>query len=162
MMMRTFSVSVLLGLPAAILAHAGIFHGTHAAGGAAHGILVTLSIICAALAAAAALSPRFFRLPAPPVAGTVASAAAWFAFIELRESPHSVALLPCLAAICLAAWIVLSAWHGFARVAAGAVRQFFARLRPPVQRYATLCRAAVHAFGSLSPTYRLFSRPPPV
>jgi hypothetical protein len=162
--MRAIAVSVLLGLPAAILAHAGVFHGTHTAGGAAHGILVMLSIMCAALAAVAALSPT--SLPrlgaAPPVAGIVASAATWFAFIELRESPHTIAVLPCLVAVCLAAWIVLSAWRGFAHVAAGAARQFFARLRPPFQRYATIYRTPVHAFGSLSPTYRLFSRPPPV
>jgi hypothetical protein len=162
--MRTIAVSVFLGLPAAILAHAGVFHGTHAAGGTAHGVLVFLSIICAALAAAAALSPASLTRfgAAPPVAGIVASAAAWFALIELRESPHTVAFLPCLVAVCLASWIVMSAWHGFARAAANAARQFFARLRPPFQRYAAICRTPVHAFGSLSRTYRLFSRPPPV
>lgn len=164
MTMRTIALSVLLGLPAALLAHAGVFHGTHTVGGAAHGILVILSIMCAALAAAAALSPRSLRRfgAAPPVAGIVASAAVWFALIELRESPHTIAVVPCLVAICFAAWIVIIAWHGFARAAAGAARQFFAKLRPPFQQFARICRTPVHAFGSLSPTYRLFSRPPPV
>jgi hypothetical protein len=164
MTIRTIAVSVLLGLPAALLAHAGVFHGNHTVGGAAHGILVILSIVCAALAAAAALSPRSLRRlgAAPPVAGTIASAAVWFAFIELRESPHTIAVLPCFVAVCLAAWIVIIAWHGFARAADGVARQFFARLRPPFRQFATICRTPVHAFGSLSPTYRLFSRPPPV
>ena len=162
---RRIALSVLLGLPAAILSHAGIFHGTHIVGGAAHGILVALSISCAVLAAVAALSPRSLRqlrTQAPPFALITASAAAWFALIELRESPHSIAVLPSLAALCLAAWIALIAWHGCARAAVGAARQFFARLHPPFRPIATICRTPVHAFGSLSPTYRLFSRPPPV
>ncbi len=163
--MRTIAVSVLLGLPAAILAHAAVFHGAHNAGGAMHGTLVLVSIVCAALAAACALAPASWPrlgISTPPIAGIIASAATWFAFMEMRESPHTVALLPCLVAICLAAWILMIAWRGFARIAAGPACQFFARLRPPFQRYATIFRRAVRAFGSLSPAYRLFSRPPPV
>ncbi len=166
MMRRALAVSALLGLPAAFLAHAVVFHGGHVAGGGAHAVLVDLSIICMTLAVtaalAAALRERIGRF-APSYASVIASTAAWFVLIELREHPHAIPALPSLAAVCFAACIVAVVWRGFTRVAADVVLEFFVTLnQTAASPRSTIFDGLTHPAGSLAPAYSpLFSRPPP-
>jgi hypothetical protein len=161
---RLTAVSLLLGLPAAVLAHAAIFGGAHALGGPNRQLIVVLCAICAGLAGAAAIAFAVRkRTMSPPLSGLIFSTAAWFAAIELREQPHSIPVLPAVALLCLAALAVSIAWRGFANAAAEIAHEFFHQLHvAPRETASQWYGFSVPLVAAHAPAYRLFSRPPPV
>lgn len=165
---RIVALSALLGLPAAVLAHAAIFGHGHVLGGESHALFWASWIACAGLAVAAALVPafinaRFQSTLAPSLATLIAGTAGWFALIELREQPHAIPVLPTLAVIASAAWIAGVAWRGLARAAAAIAFEFVQMLRVVSEPRAFAgIGVAVPAVAAHAHAHRLFSRPPPV
>ena len=159
------SLSGLLGLPAAVLAHFAVFGQSHVLGGVSHALLMALCAACsaAAFAIACAIATRPARsIVAPSIAIMCASGAGWFALIELREDPHAVPLLPVIAALLLASLVMKAAWRGLEN-AAGAVRELIQRLRPVCAPCVTrVLSALAPALPVQAHSHRLLSRPPPV
>ncbi|HET9393567.1 MAG TPA: hypothetical protein VFO29_08650 [Candidatus Rubrimentiphilum sp.] len=165
---RIVALSALLGLPAAVLAHAGIFGRAHVLGGGSHALFWALWIAFAGAAVASALIPaflnaRFKSTLAPPLAALLTSTASWFAVIELREQPHAIPVLPAMIALGLAAWIVGVAWRGLARAAAEIALELVQILRAASEPRAFAgIGIAVPTIAAHAHAHRLFSRPPPV
>ena len=165
---RIVALSALLGLPAAVLAHAGIFGRAHVLGGGSHSAFWALWIACAGLAVAGALvpavlNPRRKSTLAPSLVTLIASTAGWFALIEVREQPHAIPILPAMIALGLAAWIVGVAWRGVARAAAAIALEFVQMLRVVSEPRAFAgIGVAVPTIATYAHAHRLFSRPPPL
>jgi len=154
---------MLLGLPAALLAHAAVFGSEHTLGGSAHGWFVqgagVFAFLGTLLLAIGAVGKR--RDFVPHLAAIVLGASAWFAGIELCEQAHGVPFLLAAAAIAGASWIVRAILVAFAQTVAvvvGALDISFVSPRPPL-RLRVL--PAVPSTLAAAERLRLFSRPPP-
>ncbi len=175
---REFPGAVILGLLGALVAHAAIFGGDHAMGGAYHGVLLQLAlagslgtgVAFAALAWGGAgqvtdgsvLAARLGeRLPAVP--SLLLATTFWFALGERIEPEHAAAsLLITLLSLVVSAgllWIVArQALRVLVRAAFMVSRRPFAQRTPgwtrrpqppPIERRSPLLR-------------RRFARPPPI
>ena len=161
---RRAATAVLLGLPAALLAHALTFGGEHTLGGSLHAWALELGATCAFLAAliAAIAAVRCRYALAPRFDAIVGGAAAWFTVLELCEGGHGIpvvtAVFTLLAASCLVR-CVLRAFAGTVAAFICGLRSTFAPARPfvAVRRPNLTPRAS-----SLAHRLRLYSRPPPV
>ncbi len=157
---RALPGALVLGLPAAILAHAAGYGSGHAMGGSYHGFLVTLCI--AGTAGALILAGMLAWLGAKramqgsilaarlrgylPAWTTLAAATAlWFSVAESIEPHHqSVSPLPLLAALALAAWLV--------HVVARGILTFLAAI-------ALAVHSAAHAVREPLPSLRFHQTP---
>jgi hypothetical protein len=170
--------TLALGLIAALLAHAAAYGGSHAMGGAYHGVLLDLSEIAVALSIviASAMAWSGARKVANgsvlaarlrdclpgwiPIAG---SASGWFVLAEHLEPHHAEAPLLLLGVLlACASWFVLVLARGLLAVLAGAavaVRKRYA------VRLALLCVQRVSEsplpYIVLRSKYR-YARPPPI
>jgi hypothetical protein len=175
---RAIPGALAMGLVAALLAHAAVFGGGHAMGGAYHGLLLELSAAAmVAMAGAAAvvirsgarfaadgsiLAARIVRLlPSLPL--LVAASAGWFALGECIEPRHDAAPIAAIgAALILAAALLLAAARAvvgwFATAVVAIVRFGFAGRRPAVTVRPYLIPLAIPAAPTLR---RRFARPPP-
>jgi hypothetical protein len=161
---------VLLGLPAALLAHAFVFGHRHAAAGAAHnavlaGALLAVSLVLALQTRAASqgsILARRLHDGMPGFFAIAVSAGAWYALIELSEPHHAFSAITAAAALLAASLFVRGAIRFTARSLSTIAIAFTARLRPgrglesrvPPQRTLPLIK-------SFALSRRLFSRPPP-
>ncbi len=159
---RNAGVSLLLGLPAALLAHTLVFGAEHTVGGSLHSASLGLAFgfaFAGSLWAAVGAVRRLHCLPRfVPLAF---SAAAWLAALEALESPHAIPLLLCLVTVAVAASVVTVVLRAFALT----VSTVASLLSSPVRRSPS---AFFADFISRRPAVRrtivrfaLFSRPPP-
>lgn len=159
------AISALLGMPAALLAHAFIFGNGHLAGGAFHAAFAQGGTACAfaALGAVLAASVRGRRSCAPYLAAIALATAAALAAIEAVESSHRIPLLLCLFAVAFAAALAYAAVHAFSASARAVAAVLSTRAKIAVSR----CdRAGAFAARLLRINsawhFALFSRPPPL
>lgn len=155
--------AALVGLPAALLAHALVFGSAHAAGGSLHSVLLDLAGAFSALGIAivalrARCSPRDIVPGTLPIA---AAGALWFGAIEVGEHSHSVPIVVAILALLFAAWIVHAVLSAFAHtvytIAVLLGTPLVRGQRRVTQRFEpTALHARNHAH-----VFRLFSRPPP-
>ncbi|HET7813391.1 MAG TPA: hypothetical protein VFL13_03375 [Candidatus Baltobacteraceae bacterium] len=165
--------AVLLGLPAALVAHALVFGGDHAVAGALQSGLCGAGALAFAFAALVHTGKRLqqgsvaaarLRLLLPNLALLLGSSGAWFALFEFCESPHAHAPVAIAAALALACVAIRSivfvltralASVGFALLQAVSLAPSFTAT--PLRR---MQRAPMPLFA-LAYSERLFSRPPP-
>ena len=152
----------LLGLPAALLAHAVVFGGEHTVGGPAHAIVLDLGAVSAFLAALClAICAVRRRRAVPHFVSLLAGSAVWFAAIELCERPHGIPLFAVALALLLGSWLVRTVLLAFAQTILAVAAIVSAIRLAPQPVYARVIsapprmRAAAHRL-------RLFSRPPPL
>jgi hypothetical protein len=178
MTLRGLPGALALGLLASLVAHATLFGGEHAMGGAYHALLLQaaaaacvglLATFCALAWAGAgqvadgSVLARRLTDRLPGFAPLVAASGGWFALIEALEPHHAEApLLATLLCLVVAAWLLLAAARGVTRAIAKAaiavartpfsprVPVWTRRVRPaPLVRRSPLLR-------------RRFARPPPI
>lgn len=170
--------ALALGLLASLAAHAALYGGEHAVGGAYHALLLQIALAAGlgflALAGALAwtqsgggadgsiLAVRL-RERLPGVGSIIPAAAAWYVAIEAVEPHHAgapaIALLVALAAASYAAWRLAHAiTSALARAVIAIVRTSFSP-RAPAWRRRPRGRLIVRRTFS---TPRRFARPPPV
>lgn len=165
--------AVLLGLPAALVAHALVFGSDHAVAGALQSALFgagTLAFVFAAFVhmtngaqQGSIAAARINRL-VPNLALLLGSSGAWFAVFELCEAPHAhapLAIALALGAACIAVrWTVQLFSRALASVGFAILHAF---IRTPFHPAAPLRRvlAAPMPLFALAYSERLFSRPPP-
>ncbi|MBV8066708.1 MAG: hypothetical protein JO113_01940 [Candidatus Eremiobacteraeota bacterium] len=177
MTLRKVPGALALGLLASLAAHAGIYGGEHAMGGAYHELIVQLTlaggisllVFFAALAwgesAAADGSVLAARLRERlPGLGAVFAAAALCYIASEALEPHHAAAPPiaALLALAAAAWLVLRLASGLARVLASVVIAIWS---PPFAPRAPSWKRQVRRRPSLRRilvTRRRFARPPPI
>lgn len=156
---RRIAAAALLGLPAALTAHALLFGHDHQAGGSLHGLALASSLVAAFFAVAIRLRVSAGRFPSVTLAG-----AAWFAVIELCEHPHAISILPAALALIVAAVLTRVAVF-FAtssiRAIAGALRGVQVRRGNDGPVIALRRETPAHLTITAHP-YALFSRPPPL
>ncbi len=170
---RVLATAALLGLPVALVSHALVFGGEHAAGGAldaaamslaAFGMLVVIALQSHSLVQGSILANRL-RAQMPSFFMLAASGAAWFSLLELCESAHSLPLVAVAAAIGAACLLVRIAVDAIARsIAAVAIVlcSYWRHIHALAESRILLRRRAPRAQRSFAHTRRLFSRPPPV
>lgn len=165
--------AVLLGLPAALVAHALVFGGDHAIAGALQSGLCgagALAFVFAALVHTSkgvqqgTIAAARIKLLVPNLALLLGSSGAWFAVFETCEAPHAHA--PLIIALALVVACIAVRWTvNLLSRAIASVR--FAILhaisRAPFQPAASLRRVLVAPMPLFALAYseRLFSRPPP-
>ncbi len=174
---RRIGLGLLLGLPAAVLAHVAVFGNEHVIGGTQHGSLLTATFVAAAAALAAlafaalrcarsvatgSVLSACLRPTLPSAAGLFAASALWFAGIESFEAPHAIPGLLAASVLAAVSLAIVAASHWFVRALAAVALTLFA---PPSARrtpLALLRRAArtVRLRPAGERCY-LFSRPPP-
>jgi hypothetical protein len=177
--LRQFPAAVVLGLVAALVAHAALFGGEHAMGGAYNAPLLEFGAAAAA-ALAAALGTMLWSASRYAADGSVLArraagsfpgfgslaiaATAWFAFGECVEPAHAgVPLVATAAALLAACWAVLR----FARAVVAVVARVVFRLAfaPP---HPEPVEGRLHLLVELRQAQRdrlwarRFTRPPPV
>jgi hypothetical protein len=169
---RAFAAATLLGLPVALLAHALVFGGRHAAGGAlnslavdfaAFALLLIIALHSRELVQGSVLAARL-RAQRPRFAALMVSGSAWFAILELSERSHSVHLTAIAAALIIACLAIRAAVNGVTRsVAAVAIvlSSHGAHVPAVAESHIRLRYDVPHALRSFAHTRRLFSRPPP-
>lgn len=165
------------GLLASLTAHAVLYRGEHAMGGAYHSLLVQSAIAFSAgllvffgalawsgsgAADGSVLAARL-RDRLPPLLWILPSAALWYAAAEAIE-PHHVPASPAvaLAGLALASWVVLFLARAIvgtlARAAIALLRHPFSPRAPSWSR-----RPRLQPRRRRAPrTYRRFVRPPPI
>lgn len=176
--LRKVPAALALGLLASLVAHAGLYRGDHAMGGAYHALLldaagaaaVGLALVLAAFArmgsrliadgsvVAARLQGRL-----PSLGAVVASATLWYATAESIEPRHGAASpAAALIALAVAAWLVLRIARWFAaalaRVAIAIARVQFSPRAPAWQRRPQSRPVARRQLLAR----RRFARPPPI
>lgn len=161
---RTIVGGSLLGLPAALLAHALVFGGEHAAGGGTHALLFGLAAAFGFVATlfAAVAAARKFHVVAPRSICIAPGAALWFAGIEISEHTHTVPVALSALAILSASLIVRAVLYAFTHtVAAVAAALLCTTTKRRGLRVPAFARELPRR---ISPAYRfrVFSRPPPV
>ena len=167
-----------LSLSASLAAHAALYGGEHAIGGAYHALLVQIALAAAlgfiALVGALAwaqsgnstdgsvLAARL-RERLPGIGSVIAAASAWYAGVEAVE-PHHAAVpgIALLAALALASYATLCLAHAitdaFARAVIAISRTSFSPRAPAWNR-----RSSGHLIPRRSfLTRRRFARPPPI
>jgi hypothetical protein len=160
---RRIFVSALLGLPAALLAHALAFGQAHVLGGTLHSFAVQGAAgfaLIAAIVASLAIA-RGERWDAPHAGAVAIAASAWLTLIELAEAPHAVPLLLCVLAILAATAIVSSVAAGYTHAVAAVVHVFGAHAKIDAPRFAFAFSSEAPSRRRTLPEFRLFSRPPP-
>lgn len=179
MTLRQLPGAIVLGLVAALTAHAVLFGGEHAWGGAYHSALVqftlaaTTSIITAAgallwsgargAADGTVLAARLREL-LPGWGAVLTSGAACYVLGERLEAAHaSVPLLAIVVVLALAAWLVLRFTSVALRALAGIV---FAIVRGVMRREQSIAwrpsTTPLRGFAQDDKPWRRFTRPPPV
>lgn len=161
---RSGTVSALLGLPVALIAHALVFGQAHAMGGERHGLAVYLAIVFSAAAAVLCglRNARSKHARSLPPAALLLTAGMWFAAFEFTESAHAVPVLLCALAIIFAAAICGFALRAYAHTIHAIA--YFVSLRKAVARsvfvywFSPGAFNLLHMFGG----FAIFSRPPPV
>ncbi len=173
-----FPGALILGLLASLIAHAALFQGEHAMGGAYGGALIeTAAAGCAGLvaffaslawagarnAADGSILTSRLRGSLPSLPCLALTTALWFAAGERLEPAHGAAL-PVLTVLALlvAAWLVHHVAGGLVALLAESV--FFVDRSPFAGRTPQWCRAVAPApIARRSPSRRRrFARPPPI
>jgi hypothetical protein len=170
--------ALALGLLASLAAHAALYGGDHAVGGAYHALVLQIALAGAlgfvALVGALAwtqsgssangsvLAVRL-RERLPGIGSVIPAAAAWFVAVEAIEPHHTgapaIALLAALAAASYGALRLAHAiTNALARAAFAIAREAFAPRAPAWRRRP---RGRLIARPSLA-TCRRFARPPPI
>lgn len=162
-LLRRAAAGTLLGLPAALLAHALTFGHDHAAGGRLHALFLELAGgfgFLATLAIAINASRRMRHAPAN-LLWIAAPATAWFSVIELGEARHGIPRALSLLAILAASWLVRAIVRAFAHTLVAVVASLWSRVRAAQARAHRAPRTMRPP--ALRPAYRfrIFSRPPP-
>ncbi len=164
---------MLLGLPAALVAHALVFGGEHAVGGALQSAALAAGALVLLLALAlhsrdavqgSVLASRL-RSQMPSLIALLLCAGAWFAALELCESPHAIPLLAVAGAVAAACILLRAGITLFSRVIANAAIAIIHALECTyAQELCLACaiRIAPRPVRTLAHAIRLFSRPPPV
>lgn len=160
---RSYGVSALLGLPAALLAHTLVFGQAHAIAGSFH--VAALAAGAASLAVAALLGAfaavRREKSVAPHMLGMALSATAWLAALEAGESRHAIPTLFCLLAVAAAVWIVALLSQAYTQTVSTIATLFLARdithSSAFIARFDGGRVPRNHTFSC----FTLFSRPPP-
>jgi hypothetical protein len=159
---RKFVLLALLGLPAALLAHALLFGGQHAAGGVFHAETLGLGAGFAFLAALIASVAAVRRVRwSSPVANTVVSAAIWFAAIERAEAPHRIPFALCALTLLAAAWLVGTALRAFTGVVTAIAHAWHVRKTPRRAPHVSKTFCFAHSTSGRAWRFALFPRPPP-
>ena len=160
----SFTIPALLGLPAAVLAHAEIFGGRHLLGGGSHALVWALCAASsvAAIVAGSRMAAERIRAHVPSAAQLLLSAGSWFVAIELCEQPHAIPLAQAVALLCAAALAIGITWRCFTRAAEFIASELSHKLGVAVRdAVAQLYASAEPIAVAHAPSYRLFSRPPP-
>jgi hypothetical protein len=168
---RTFVTAALLGLPIALFAHALVFGGEHAAGGAfssaalaagALGLVLVIALHSRCLVQGSVLAARL-RDRLPSFIGLAATGTIWFGALELCENAHSLPLLAIAAALFAACVLVRTAVCAVARSIADIAIVLTGHTHVPARAESRI--QALHnqpvAARSFAHVRRLFSRPPP-
>lgn len=162
-LLRRAAAGTLLGLPAALLAHALTFGHDHAAGGRLHALFLDLagSFGFFATLVIAVSASRRLRLAPSNVLWIAVPAIAWFSGIEAGEARHGIPHALSLLAILAASWLVRAIVRAFAQTLVAVIVSLWSRVRaaqPPIQ-----CAPRNLSLPALRPAYRfrIFSRPPP-
>ena len=169
---RTALTASLLGLPIALLAHALVFGGEHAAGGAlstaalaaaALGLLFVVALHSRSLVQGSILAARL-RNQLPSFATLAASGSLSFAGLEMCERAHTAPILAIIVALIAACYLVRAAVAAVAKSIAHVAIVLAAGLHVPAlsEAHARVQTYAPHFARSFAHTRRLFSRPPPV
>ncbi|MGB8910599.1 MAG: hypothetical protein WCC84_17785 [Candidatus Cybelea sp.] len=177
MTLRKVPGVVALGLLASLAAHAALYRGEHAMGGAYHSLLVqAAAALCVGLligfsalawsgarAADGSVLAARLRDRLPNVFWILPAATLWYAGAEAIE-PHHLAASPVvvLVGLAAAAWAVLSLARGLvgalARAAIAMLRAAFSPRAPSWSR-----RPRLQPTRRRAPrVYRRFVRPPPI
>ncbi len=176
--LRKVPGALALGLIASLAAHAALYGGGHAVGGAYHTLVLEIALAATlgfvALAAGLAraqsgssadgsvLAARLREL-LPGAGGVIAAAAAWYTTIESIEPHHAAApMLALLAALAAASYAALRLAHAMTdaltRAALAISRAAFSPRTPTWRRRARPRPIARRLFS----TRRRFARPPPI
>jgi hypothetical protein len=160
---RRIATSALLGLPAALLAHALIFGQAHVLGGWLHSFALQGAAGFALIAAtiASLTIARGQRCDALHVGALAFTATAWLALLELAEAPHAIPLMLCVLAILAATALVSFLAAGYAHTVAAVLHVFSARVKIGAPRFVFACSPGASAQPRTVPQFSLFSRPPP-
>ena len=159
---RNVALSALLGLPAALVAHAIAFGGAHEMGGAIHDTAIQGAALFALAAAVfigigAARRARWYPSPRMLLVTTTL----WLVGIELTERAHAIPVAFCLLAIALTTALFASAVSAYARTVERIAEFICAReARPKPVHDCRLVPAAFHRRRTCG-AFSLFSRPPP-
>ena len=155
--------AALLGLPAALFAHALLFGNEHTLAGSLHGPALEAGMLFGFLAAllAAIGAVRNRRACSPGFADIASGAAIWFSLIELCERSHEIPVLLAAAAILFASWVVRAVLLAFRRTIVAIAAILHEALSPHGVGIVT-ARSAQPIAQSFAIRFRLFSRPPPV
>lgn len=167
-----FGTAPLLGLPAALLAHAFVFGDDHAAGGAAHIIalaaaavfgLAALALHTGSIVQGSILASRL-QANMPRLAPLAVSAGAWYALLEACEPHHTFNTIAVALAVFAASLLVRGALSLAARTLRSIVVAFCGcehYLQDAFNPYVSLAYAAPLRLPAFAHSRRLFSRPPP-
>lgn len=178
MTLRKVPGALVLGLLASLAAHALLYGGEHAMGGAYHALLVQAALAGAVgllgflgaltwsesngIADGSVLAVRL-RERLPGIAGLLPATAFWYAAAEAIE-PHHAAAAPIAVPLVLiaAAWLVLRLARGVVAALAGAAiavqRAPFSPRTPSWQRRPRVRPVVRRTFWA----HRRFARPPPI
>lgn len=153
----------LLGLPAALLAHAVVFGHGHVAGGSLHGIVLALAGSLAFFGLLISATALLRRIPGatPGIASIAACSALWLTAIERAEQPHALPILTMAAALLLAAAAVRLFATVFSRIVCAIAAIIAAPFRNRLPRALFLRADAIPRARSAALLFYLFSRPPP-
>ena len=156
-------MAALLGLPAALFAHALVFGGDHAVSGALHPAAIDLAWLFAAICLAMACGRAVCRRSQlrTSFSGIAAGGAAWFYAFELCEKPHAIPFFTAALALAAAAWIARAVFNAFASIVAAVAVASRSTRTPNPQAHVRLGVLHPPRAASLSHRLRLFSRPPP-
>lgn len=156
-----FAVSVLLGFPAALIAHTVAFGDGHVAGGSSHAALIDAAIACTVVGTAGVLAAALRRANGTPYLGTVALAAgAALAALEASESPHAIPIAVCIAALAFSAALIYAAARVFSTTVSAVAAAVVTRTTIARTMYAQFGNALLH-LKDADWRFELFSRPPP-
>ncbi len=170
--------ALVLGLAAALLGHAALFHGDHAMGGAYNGLLLQAGgtaafALVGTLAALLVNGAKFAadgsvlasriaaRLPGFPM--LAASTLLWFSLGERIEPQHGATPLPLtLLALVIATFAIAALARGIVRWLAQAVFGITRSLCHPELVEGRLNTYATPGRAQRDTTGRRFARPPPI
>lgn len=178
MTLRKVPGALALGLLASLAAHAALFGGAHAMGGAYHGLLVQVALAGGlgialffgglawnnshGVTDGSVLAARL-RERLPSALGMLTATALWYSAAETFE-PHHAAVPPgaAIGALAVAGWLVLRIARFFADAIADAVigvlRAAFTHRTPTWKKRSRSRPIARHA----PRVHRRFARPPPI
>jgi len=159
-----FGLAALLGLPAALFAHALVFGGDHAVSGSLHPAAIDLAWLFAGICLAMACGRAACRRSELRVSfsGIAVSGAVWFGAIELCEQPHAIPFFTAALALAAAAWIARAVFNAFAALAAAVAVSSRSTRTPSPQLHVRRGVSIPPQSASLAHRLRLFSRPPPI